>query len=637
MARRACLGLLLLLAAAGLRAQTIDATGWDAGTISITDGWRTHAGDNLTWAAATYDDSAWKTVEIDDIGAAQPGWRWFRLHIHLAPDHPSIYLFFAGGQGAYELYVNGVLQDGARIRSVLAVERPTEQVLFIGQGQTDLVLALRSRTQWVYPLGHLPLFLNASLGTALAVDNERAAAQSRRLYALLPTLAINLAVMLAGIGCLSLFFGQRTHVEYRWLGLYLVLLAFSNLLWETAACGTLPLVWNDVLGDPLIYVFTVMQIEFTFSFAGRHIGRLWRLYELILLSGLILATLAAFGTLEASTYFLIEALLVLPAALLLPLLLLIWYRGGNREAGWLILPSLLPAAITSTYDIGSVSIYTGWGKLDFLDNPIPVGPVPIGFEDLGNLLFMLAVGVVVFFRFTRVSRDQARSAAELDAGREIQRRMVPVTLPQVPGYSLEAAYLPAAEVGGDFYQILGQSDGSTIVVVGDVSGKGLQAAMTGTLALGALRTLAAEGLGPGVLLTRLNEQIVFTQEEGFITCVCVRIEPDGRARAANAGHLIPYRNGEEIEIESGLPLGVAPESTYAEATFTIAPGDMLTLLSDGVVEAMGSDGELFGFARTAAISTRPAAEIARAAQHFGQKDDITVLTLTLIAAGVVHA
>jgi phosphoserine phosphatase RsbU/P len=90
-------------------------------------------------------------------------------------------------------------------------------------------------------------------------------------------------------------------------------------------------------------------------------------------------------------------------------------------------------------------------------------------------------------------------------------------------------------------------------------------------------------------------------------------------------------------VESGLPLGITPEATYAESTIHLAPNDRLTFLSDGVVEAQSSTGELFGFDRTAAISTRSAEAIAAAAQQFGQEDDITVFTLTFAPAEVLHA
>jgi serine phosphatase RsbU (regulator of sigma subunit) len=92
-----------------------------------------------------------------------------------------------------------------------------------------------------------------------------------------------------------------------------------------------------------------------------------------------------------------------------------------------------------------------------------------------------------------------------------------------------------------------------------------------------------------------------------------------------------------MALESGLPLGIAPHVEYAQSAFHLAPGESLTLLSDGVVEARDRTGELFGFERTAAISTKPAEEIARAAQAFGQEDDITVLTVALVAAEAVPA
>jgi serine phosphatase RsbU (regulator of sigma subunit) len=101
---------------------------------------------------------------------------------------------------------------------------------------------------------------------------------------------------------------------------------------------------------------------------------------------------------------------------------------------------------------------------------------------------------------------------------------------------------------------------------------------------------------------------------------------------ANAGHLFPYSNGTEIAVETGMPLGIATEADYADTTVRLNPGDNITFLSDGVVEARKADGELFGFERAQAISVRSPQEIADAAQQFGQEDDITVLTLTLAPA-----
>jgi phosphoserine phosphatase RsbU/P len=108
---------------------------------------------------------------------------------------------------------------------------------------------------------------------------------------------------------------------------------------------------------------------------------------------------------------------------------------------------------------------------------------------------------------------------------------------------------------------------------------------------------------------------------------------------ANAGHLPPYRAGEELPSVSALPLGIggSEDGWYEEISFDLQPADTLTFLSDGVVEARSLSGELFGFDRAREISDRSAEEIARAAQDFGQEDDITVLTLTFAPAEVLLA
>jgi sigma-B regulation protein RsbU (phosphoserine phosphatase) len=622
------LALLALWLAAPLALAQVDATQWHMGTVDLTRGWLEHDGDNSAWAQPNFDDGGWRKVRLDDLGAATLGTRWYRLHVQLAPNHPHLHVLIAGGEGTYEMYVNGEQVEGTQIRSLFGVRRPTERVYSVRDEDTALTIALRTSANPTYTGWFLPLFLTASLGSPAPIDNERRAMESERLYAALPSIAINLALVLAGIGVFALYRSQQKHLEYLWLGLYLSLLGISNLLLYCSTSGLISLSWNNLLGDPLIYVFTIMQIEFTFSFAGQRVGRAWRTYEWALLTPIIFAAMVVAGRFPSSRYVLIEAMAILPAALLLPARLFVWYRGGNREAGLLILPSLLPAATTALYNVGSVSIYTGWGRADFLADPIPVGPILLQLSDLGDLLFVLAIGVVMFFRFTRVSREQARVQAELQAAREIQRRLVPERLPEIEGYEVEAAYFPAEEVGGDFYQVLESKGEAKLVVVGDVSGKGLKAAMTGTLAMGALRALATEGLGPGALLMRLNRQLVETSDEGFVTCVCARVGPKGDVTLANAGHLPPYRNGEELLLEPDLPLGIAPEERYAEHTLQLEPGDQLTLLSDGVVEARDARGALFGFERTREISAQSAAAIAEAALRYGQADDITVVTLT---------
>jgi serine phosphatase RsbU (regulator of sigma subunit) len=333
------------------------------------------------------------------------------------------------------------------------------------------------------------------------------------------------------------------------------------------------------------------------------------------------------GTQSSSAFSVEQILLLLPVAVLLPLLLLVWYRRGNHEASWLIFPIFISGLTIVLYDAGFVFALLKWKVPSYLIDSLKVGPLAIQLWDLADLLFVPAIGIVILLRFTRVSREQARAAAELGAAREIQRNLVPSTLPSVPRYRIDAAYFPAAEVGGDLYQVLAKADNSFLVVIGDVSGKGLKAAMTGAVAIGGLRTLAAQDLSPAPLLEKLNRQITAGGSSGFITCLCAEVHPDGRVVLANAGHLSPYYNGVEINCGVSLPLGLTNNADYNESGIRLAPGDKLTLLTDGVVEAQNPIGELFGFERTLAISNQSASSIAQTALTFGQSDDITVLTV----------
>jgi len=181
------------------------------------------------------------------------------------------------------------------------------------------------------------------------------------------------------------------------------------------------------------------------------------------------------------------------------------------------------------------------------------------------------------------------------------------------------------EVGGDFYLCRVLPNGHQRILLGDVSGKGAAAAMAATLLLGAAEERHSDS--PVELLSHMNRVLCRAHLGGFATCLCVDLAPDGELTLANAGHLSPYRGGVEVETAGGLPLGITTNAEFAASQLTLCIGETFTFVSDGVVEARGPQGELFGFVRTAAISTQAAEEIARTAQQFGQEDDITVLTV----------
>jgi serine phosphatase RsbU (regulator of sigma subunit) len=257
-----------------------------------------------------------------------------------------------------------------------------------------------------------------------------------------------------------------------------------------------------------------------------------------------------------------------------------------------------------------------------------VGYTDISLFDLAAIVSGFAVAAMLVQRAVRAWSESNRLRAEFEAAREVQQVLVPAENPAIPGFRVECVYHPAGQVGGDFYQVVETRSGSALLVIGDVSGKGMPAAMTVSLLVGTFRTLAHYTQSPNEILSAMNTRMLARSKGGFTTCLVLRIDPDGALIIANAGHLAPYMDGKELPLENGLPLGLAADAQYKESSFQLPPWAKLTLITDGIVEARNSEGELFGFDRTAAISPRPAEEIARSARGFGQEDDITVLSLT---------
>jgi len=609
------------------------ALAWQQGINPINSGWRTHSGDQTSWAAPGFDDSTWQSTELDASLPASPGAydeHWYRLRLDLPAGHPPLALVVNAVSGTFEVYFNGRVQPGARLSSAWGVGWLPASSVFpledssLGSGSA-IVIALHTRVSKSSLFHYRPSHLEVLFGTQEMANQVSEIARIKAFNARIIQWGIALLLMFAGLALILLSRLQPDHREYLWMGL--------NLLFLTSAAFSLSPATFVFLTLPAIYLSPITQIEFVFSFAGRRVTPVWRAYQgLLLLALATLPLLLWIGAINFFPYQALEAALLVPATFVLPVLLFVWYRQGNREAGWLIVPTLLPLLSVCVVDLGLIGMWVGSRPLASVLNRVPLGPLSFRVDDPPNLIYLFAICIVVFLRFNRVSHQQTRDSAELDAARELQQRLVPLKLPAVTGYRMEAAYLPAQEVGGDFYQVLEQRDGSTLVLVGDVSGKGLKAAMTGALAIGAARTLASEQLRPGLLLTRLNREMTGSQNGGFITCLCAHVSSDGAVVVANAGHLAPYRNGEEIEVESGLPLGLVREVDYAEIALQLTPGDSLIFISDGVVEARNRAGELFGFDRTRSISRQSAPSIAAAAQQFGQEDDITVLSLTVAPA-----
>jgi serine phosphatase RsbU (regulator of sigma subunit) len=258
----------------------------------------------------------------------------------------------------------------------------------------------------------------------------------------------------------------------------------------------------------------------------------------------------------------------------------------------------------------------------------------INLQNLSDSLLILSL-IYAIYRFSAESRDrQAALEQEFRNAREIQQVLIPESLPQIPGFTLTSAYKPALEVGGDFFQIIPLGDSSTLIVLGDVSGKGLKAAMAVSLIVGATRMVAESTNNPAEILAGLNRRLHGRLQGGFATCIAMRLDPDGSCLISCAGHPAPFLNGGELTLPGALPLGMSPDAVYEKTTISIHPGDHFALYTDGLLEARSPSGELYGFDRLRILfSAKPTAdEATEAAVTFGQDDDITVLTLTRLAA-----
>lgn len=258
-----------------------------------------------------------------------------------------------------------------------------------------------------------------------------------------------------------------------------------------------------------------------------------------------------------------------------------------------------------------------------------LGPYSMSIHTLLDLLLSVVLIVTVVRVQARHWRRQTVLEAEMRSAREVQQVLLPEEVPAIPGFSIATVYQPAAEVGGDFFQVIPTADGC-LVVIGDVSGKGLAAAMTVSLIVGTLRTLAETESGPAATLAGLNRRLLGRTAGGFTTCLAMHMTEDGGVRLATAGHPSPYWNGCELALPMALPLGITADLEIEERSERMSLGDRLTVYTDGLPEARNHKGDLYGFDRVAQLlADGPRAEeIVAAARNFGQEDDITVMTVT---------
>ena len=604
--------------------------------------WRFHLGDDPNWAQAGFDDSQWPLLR-PDMGWSQQGYHdtgfgWYRIRVVLPPQTGPLSLYLPTLVNNCQVFANGTLigeigrmppDPKIVIASRALFEIPANAV----SSERSLVIAIRF---WRWPrLGLLPgiagLIAPPIIGDARLLKDWDAL-QTHDAYWSKSDNGLNLVFnTLTALAGLALFALRRKEREYLWFGVAQVFWAAQTFVFCLTVFRPIPYVGAEIFLACAKAGAQFFNLEFFVTLMGQRKGRLYWLAAASALIPVAALFPLEMGWINDANASLGGTIFDLIYGVCVPALL---YRGasrGNREARLLLVPFTLSFSINVAADLLSLPAAAGrpWlnmitGRLfHFIDVPFPMSALNLA----GNLA-MFSVMAVLILRYARSRSDEERLASELEAARAVQHVLIPNELPAVPGYRLQCVYKPAGEVGGDFFQILPLPQGGALVAIGDVSGKGMPAAMTVSLLVGMMRMLARSMQSPAAILAVMNQSLMDRMAGSFATCLVLHIAPDGVITAANAGHIAPYVNGSEVVVEGGLPLAVNANAAYPETEFQLSSDHQLTLLTDGVPEARRPDGELFGFERAASISAQPAAEIARAAEQFGQEDDITVLSIT---------
>jgi phosphoserine phosphatase RsbU/P len=640
--------LVTLLACCGaLRAQTFNLITGREPVASLNGLWRFHTGDNIAWADPNFNDSGWALLRSDSSWSNQgyqeySGFAWYRFQVTVPDSLDRISLYLPEIYTCYQVYANGSLigtygkmppnagpyGGGGRFQ-IFALPVSKDE-----GNRVEIALRVWHWPGWGMYKGGGPSYGGGLVGDSSFIAQRGELEWAQVHWSQASFMALGSLQMLAGLGALALFLLRRKEKEYLWFSLMMFFGAVFAARFITVSDQIYGVKLHEFVRHSATTGSVLASIAFFWTLLQPR--RTW-LLKLAVIS--VLAQLLAYTILDLPVALLSVWLTNLIAAFLwLPYYAwVVWVvvaraRQNSIDARLLVAPVILSTSANLFGNAAWVTYTLGWQRQFALSPLVIIKPFPIELVQVTDALFLLAVFAILILRFTRTRSAAERFAGEVQAARSVQQFLIPEHLPSTPGLSIESEYRPAREVGGDFFQVLpNDADGSTLIVVGDVAGHGMEAGMLATLIVGAIRTAAAFTTDPGRILSLLNERM---QGRGLATCLAVRIEKDGRAVLANAGHLPPYLNGKEVAMEGALPLGAVAGVEFPVLNFRLNESDSLMLMTDGVAEAQDADGRLFGFERIAEMLRRGtvAAGLANAAQTFGQEDDITVLTVARATA-----
>ncbi|HTB95781.1 MAG TPA: PP2C family protein-serine/threonine phosphatase [Terracidiphilus sp.] len=668
---------MILFAAAALPASgreppsVLAIDGLGKGTTPLGGAWQFHLGDDRAWADPSVDDSRWEQILPDRPWGAQGhegyvGFAWYRRHIaiNLAPGaSEDLALFVAPIQDVGEIYWNGQLvgRTGKMPPDPVWYWLPMPQTFGLGTARSG-VLAVRV---WKAPLDSFDPGTQGGLTATPLIGSPRAIGASKDTadYKWLRSHQVmfgidSLFTLVALLGLLG-WMRDRSQMLIFWMACYAGSAAFQDSVERFG----IPLPSNFVVGfsQPLFGLVSVatwfVLILLLDLEENRTLMRIVRWVAIVMMAAFVLDGVLAFSVAWMPLSWAvgsqwIDGVLtaIFTIAQTLPLFLVAYAVARRRRLKadrWVVAVCAFLADGIPTLRSGLAQgrRFTHWNYADWVAAPfLTVRGNPINAQSVASTLLLLAI-VYAVYRYTNEERRRRNAIEqEMKNAREVQQILIPEAIPQIPGFAFTSAYRPAQEVGGDFFQIipLGASkdeQACTVIVLGDVSGKGLKAAMAVSLIVGAVRMLVETTSSPALILAALNRRLHGRMAGGFATAIALRIDEGGHCLVASAGHPAPILNGDELGLPGALPLGLDVSSTYEETSLWLRAGDRLSLYTDGLLEARAASGELYGFGRIKTLfSDGPTAEEASdAAVAFGQDDDITVLTLTRLAGQEVSA
>ena len=641
--------------------------------VSLDGLWRFHLGDDpaggSVWASPSFDDSAWPLLRSDKPWSQQgypamAGFAWYRFQVQIPatanPSSPALSrdwaVLLVPIYTSYEIYVEGkLIGTSGRMPPVVApyamfqfhsFSLPTPanpiQNAEAARAPRTLHIALRvwHSDIWSNYIDGGPSRGGNLVGESSLIQTELRHRLTAGKVIFEDVYVFTIAGSLVGFTILGLFFFRPKEHEYLWFAILLLSVAADQAIQIIYYLyAVIPVPVFDLLDGTLVAINMASALAFFSIVLRARRGTIWRIILAFALISPFLNVLYWPGWLSVAASAALYLFCLLPSSLWILTVLVNRAIKRDPDAWLLIIPAGLYFGFFFLFNLTLAFSQAGWMVMpDALLEPLPLPPFTIHWMIFFDLIFLAALLAFLIRRFTQARQGEERYAGQLEAARQVQQVLLPEAIAQVPGFVVDCVYHPAEEVGGDFFQILPTTPetngGGLLVVMGDVAGKGLPAAMMVSVLVGAIRTEATHTSDPATLLASLNERMLGRAQVGFTTCLCLHLNPDGQVTIASAGHLSPYLIAgdviTELALEPELPLGLLAPMSYKTSHFQLAAGQRLTLVSDGVLEAQSHRGELLGFDRTRQLSSQSAANIALAAKDFGQNDDITVVTIEFL-------